>query len=329
MPRTCFVALSVLVFLPLAPARAPDPDYQLLNTIKVGTPGGWDYLTVDARRLYVSHGDRVVVVDLDTDKVVGEVKDTPGIHGVAVAPKHKKGYTSNGGDSTVTVFDLGTLKETARLKVGKRPDPIILDPASDRVFTLNAGSMDATAIDAATDKVVGTVPLGGRPEFAAADGKGMVFVNIVSKNEVVAFDAKELKVKHRWPTAPGEKPVGLSMDPLHRRLFVTCRNEKMIVLDATNGKVLATLPIGKGTDASAFDPATGLAFSSNGDGTLTIVERVKGAFRVAATVKTQDRSKTMALDPKTHKVYLPAAKFKAGSRAPEAGSFAILVFGKK
>jgi DNA-binding beta-propeller fold protein YncE len=333
MTRTCIVALTALLFLPLGTGRAAEPEsgYQLLNTIKVGGEGGWDYLTMDAasRRLYLSRSNRVIVVDVDKGKVVGEVKNTPGIHGIAVAPKRKKGYTSNGGDSTVTVFDLQTLKEISRLKVGKRPDPIIYDPASDRVFTFNASGMDATAIDSVTDKVVGTVKLGGRPEFAVADEKGMIYVNIISKNEVVAFDAKELKVKDRWPLAPGEKPSGIAMDRVKRRLFVTCRNEKMVILDADKGKVVGTVTIGKGTDACAFDPGTGLAFSSNGDGTLTIVAEKQDEYHVLANVKTQDRAKTMALDPKTHKVFLPAVKYKAGGRTPEPDTFAILVFGKK
>jgi len=334
MRRACIVALSGLVLLPLAAGRAAEPEsgYHLLKTIHVGGEGSWDYLTVDAasRRLYLSRSNRVMVVDVDTGKVVGEVKDTPGIHGIAVVSKRNKGYTSNGRDSTVTVFDLETLAETSRVKVGSRPDPIIHDPASDRVFTFNAGSMDATAIDTKTDKVVGTVKLGGRPEFAVADEKGMMYVNIVSKNEVVAFDAKELKVKARWPLAGGEKPSGMAMDRARRRLFVTCRNQKMVILDADKGKVISTVRIGKGTDACAFDPGTGLAFSSNGDGTLTIVEEKDGKFNVVDNVKTQERAKTMALDTKTHNVLLAAAKFKAGAgrRTVEPDSFVILVVGK-
>jgi YVTN family beta-propeller protein len=333
MTRTCIVALSALVFLFLGTGRAAEPEssYHLLSTIKVGGEGGWDYLTVDpeSRRLYLSRSNRVIVVDIDHEKVVGEVKNTAGIHGIAVVGNRKKGYTSNGGDSTVTVFDLDTLKETARLKVGTRPDPIIYDPTSDRVFTFNARSMDATAIDTKTDKVVGTIKLGGKPEFAVADEKGMIYVNIESKNEVVAIDTKELKVQARFSLGSGEEPSGIAIDRAKRRLFVTCHNEKMVILDADKGKVVATVAIGKGTDAAAFDPGTGLAFSSNSDGTLTIVTERKDVYHVVANVKTQARAKTMALDTKTHRVYLPAAKFKAGSRTPEPGSFVILVFGMK
>jgi YVTN family beta-propeller protein len=333
MTRTSIVALSALLCLWVETGRAAEPvsGYHLLSTIKLGGEGGWDYLSVDAasRRLYLSRSNRVMVVDIDKEKLIGEVKGTPGIHGIAVVAKRKKGYTSNGGDSTVTVFDLESLKELARVKVGTRPDPIIYDPASDRVFTFNATSMDATAIDTQTNKVAGTVKLGGRPEFAVADEKGMIYVNIMSTNEVVVFDAKELKVLHRWPLAPGKTPSGLAMDRSKRRLFVTCRNEKMMILDADKGKVVGTMTIGKGTDACAFDAGTGLAFSSNGDGTLTIVGEKMDSYYVLENVKTQERAKTMALDPKTHKVFLPAVKYKAGSRTPEPDTFAILVLGMK
>jgi DNA-binding beta-propeller fold protein YncE len=234
----------------------------------------------------------------------------------------------------VAIFDLETLAETARTKVGQRPDAIIYDPSTDRVFTMNAGSKDATALDASTGSVAGTVPLGGKPEFAVADGKGMVYVNIEDKSEVVAFDAKELTVKSRWPLAPGKEPAGLAMDRAKRRLFSTCHNQKMVVLDADSGKVLGSPEIGKGTDACAFDPDTGLAFSSNRDGTLTVVEeKPAGEFHVAANVKTQVGAKTMALDPKTHMIYLVTARFKppaAGEKRPgiEPDSFVILVVGK-
>jgi DNA-binding beta-propeller fold protein YncE len=313
-------------------AESDAPAYKVVKTIKVGGDGNWDYLTMDAaaRRLYISRATRVMVLDVDTGKVVGEVAKTPGVHGIALAPKHKRGFTSNGGEATVTVFDLETLRETARVKVGNRPDAIIYDPASDRVFTFNAGSKDATAIDAKDATVAGAVKLDGKPEFAVADEKGMVYVNIEDKNEIVAIDSHKLSVKARWSLAPGEGPSGLSMDRAKRRLFSTCRNQKMVVLDADSGKVLGTAPIGKGTDACVFDAKVGLAFSSNGDGTLTIVEEKDGKFNVVDNVKTQERAKTMALDTKTHNVLLAAAKFKAGAgrRTVEPDSFVILVVGK-
>jgi DNA-binding beta-propeller fold protein YncE len=329
---------SVFLFFVDFGARAEPPEsaFKVLKKIPVGGEGGWDYLTMDAlgRRLYIARSNRVTVVDVDEGKVVGEVANTPGIHGVALDLKRKKGYTSNGGDATVTIFDLETLKELARPKVGTRPDAIIYDPVSDRVFTFNAGSKDATAISAESGNVDGTIKLDGKPEFAVADEKGQVFVNLEDKSEVVAFDAKKLTVLNRWPLAPGKNPSGLSMDRTKRRLFATCRNEMMVVMDADSGKVLDTPAIGKGTDASAFDPGTGLAYSSNGDGTLTVVEEQPADhYRVAANVKTQDGARTMALDTKTHNIYLVTSRFKpavAGERrrAQEPDSFEILVVGK-
>jgi DNA-binding beta-propeller fold protein YncE len=313
------------------PAGSP---YKVLKKYELGGEGGWDYLTVDAeaRRLYIARGSHVMVMDLDNGKVVGDVPKTAGVHGVALAPKLKRGFTSNGGDSTATVFDLPTLKETARVKVGTGPDAILYDPATDRVFTFNAGSKDATAIAADTGEVVGTVKLGGRPEAGVADEKGTIYVNVLDKNEVVAFDAKQLVVKNRWPVEPGEQPTGLAIDLAKRRLFTTCRNDKMVVLDADGGKVLGTVPIGKGTDACVFDAAAGLAFSSNRDGTLTVVEEADGKYRVLANVPTQVGAKTMALDPKTHQIYLATAQFKeeqAGKKAaPVPNTFTILVVGK-
>jgi DNA-binding beta-propeller fold protein YncE len=339
MKHIRILALLPLIFVVGAlatPADAPESGYHVIKTIPIGGEGGWDYLTMDpdTHRLYIARSNRVQVVDVEKGKLVGEILKTPGVHGVALAPKHKKGFISVGGESAVAIFDLETLTETARTKVGNRPDAIIYDAFTDRVFSMNAGSKDATALDAATGTVVGTVALEGKPEFAVSDEKGMVYVNIEDKSEVVAFDAKELTVKNRWPTAPGKDPAGLAMDRAKRRLFSTCHNEKMVVLDADSGKVLGTPEIGKGTDACVFDPGTGLAFSSNRDGTLTVVEeKPAGEFRVAANVKTQMGARTMALDPKTHTIYLVTARFKplaAGEKRPgiEPDSFVILVVGK-
>jgi YVTN family beta-propeller protein len=326
--------------LPLAVAAvggAPKaPAYHLVKKIAVGGDGGWDYLTMDAasRHLYISRGTHVIVVDVDTEKVVGDIPDTRGVHGIALAPKLGRGFTSNGQDNSVTVFDLKTFKEITRVKVGTRPDAILFDPATNRVFTFNGGSNDATAISAAEDKVAGTVSLGGRPEFAVADGKGEVFVNLEDKSEIVAFDSQSLVVKNHWPLSPGEEPSGLAMDRKNRRLFSVCGNEKMVVMNADTGKVVATPAIGKGPDASAFDPGAGLAFSSNGeDGTLTIVREVKpDQFDVEATVPTQAGARTMALDTKNHAIYLVTAQaLPAEPGAPRyrrnyaPGSFVILV----
>jgi DNA-binding beta-propeller fold protein YncE len=327
--------LIVLLGVLAAPADSPEAGYKVLKTIQIGGEGGWDYLTMDpdTHRLFIARSNRVQVVDVEKGKLVGEILKTPGVHGVALAHKHKKGFISAGGESAVVIFDIETLAETGRVKVGMRPDAIMYDPATDRVFTMNAASKDATAIDAATGTVVGTVALGGKPEFAVSDEKGMVYVNIEDKSEVVAFDAKELSVKNRWPVDPGKEPAGLAMDRAKRRLFSTCHNQKMVVLDADSGKVVGTPEIGKGTDAAAFDPDTGLAFSSNRDGTLTVVEEKAGEYRVAANVKTQPGAKTMTLDPKTHMIYLVTARFKplaAGEKRPgiEPDSFVVLVVGK-
>jgi YVTN family beta-propeller protein len=338
MTRIGIWMLPALALLALGGFGSAEPEtgYHVLKTIKLGGEGGWDYLTLDAaaRRLYISRATRVVVLDVDTGKVVGEVANTPGVHGIALDSKRQQGFTSNGKENTVTVFDLKTLQETRRVKVGTKPDAILYDPASDRVFTCNGGSNDATAIAAETGKVDGTVKLGGKPEFAVADEKGMVFVNLEDKDEVVAIDAKKLTVTKRWPLAPGTEPSGLAMDRAKRRLFATCHNEKLVVLDADSGKVLGTPAIGKHPDAAVFDPGTGLAFSSNGDGTLTVIEeQPAGTFRVAADVKTQEGARTMALDTKTHNIYLATARFKPPvpgekRRTPEPDSFVILVVGK-
>jgi YVTN family beta-propeller protein len=323
------------------PGGPSQSGYHILRTFDVGGDGGWDYLTMDssARRLYISRGTRVMVLDADTGEKKGEIPNTNGVHGIALAPKHGRGFTSNGADSTVTIFDLNTLAMQSQVKVGNHPDAIIYDSGSDRVFTFNAQSEDTTAVDAGTGKVAGTIPLGGKPEFAAADGKGMVFVNIEDKNEVVAFDSKKLSVKARWPIAPGESASGLSIDQANGRLFIGCHNLKMIVMDTSTGKVLADLPIGRGVDATSFDPGTGLAFSSNGDGTLTVVhEDSPSKFSLLENATTATGARTMAVDLKTHNVLLVTAKF-GPAPAPTAdrphprpamipGSFYVLVVGK-
>ncbi|HEX8071110.1 MAG TPA: hypothetical protein VF546_14235 [Pyrinomonadaceae bacterium] len=315
--------------------------YHVLNQYKLGGEGGWDYLTVDskARRLYVSHATHVVVVDADTGAVVGDIPDTPGVHGIAVVEDAGKGYVSNGRASTVTVFDLKTLKALKQIPVGKNPDAIIYDAASKRVFTMNGASHDATAIDVQTDTVAGTLALGGKPEFAVTDEQGRVFVNIEDKSAIVEFDSRRLAVEATWPIAPAEEPSGLAFDRKHRRLFSAGSNKLMAVVNADTGKVLTTLPIGGGVDAAAFDPETGLIFSSNGDGTLTVVhEDAPDKYSVVENVTTQRGARTMALDPKTHKVYLVTAEFgPPPAPTPERprprptivpGSFTLLVVGK-
>jgi DNA-binding beta-propeller fold protein YncE len=312
----------------------------VIKTLTLGGEGRWDYLTVDsaARRLYISRTSHVMVLDLDTDKVVGDIPGTKGVHGIAIAPELNRGFTSNGDSSTSTIFDLKTLKVTGEVKTGKGPDGIIYDPASKRVFTFNGDSQDATAFDAASGKIVGTIPLGGWPETGAADGKGKVYVNIVSTSEVLEIDSAKLVVTKRFPLAPGVKPSGLAIDAAHHLVFSGCSNKIMTVLDVTKGKVIASVPIGRWVDANGFDPGTGLAFSSNGEGTLSVArETAPGKFEVEK-VKTEDNAQTMAIDLKTHKVYLPTARFEpAPSAAPGKpeepdimvkGSFMIVVVGK-
>ena len=339
---TCALAWAALVVAPGHAAPAGDGGYTIVNQYKVGGEGGWDLMTVDpqAHRLYFGRSTRVQVFDLDSGKVVAEIPDTPGIHGVALAPDLGRGFTSNGRDSSVTVFDLKSLAVLARVHIdGRNPDDILYEPVTKRVFTFNAGSGTATALDAATATVVGNVTLGGRPEFAVADGHGRVFVNLEDSSAVVAFDARSLALGTRWSLAPGEGPSGLAMDREHRRLFSVCGNEKMVVLDADAGRVLATLPTGKGTDGVEFDPGTGLAFSSNGEGTLTVIhEDGPDKFSVVGNVTTQRGARTMALDPATHRIYMAAASF-GEPPAPTAdrphprppmipGSFVILVLGR-
>jgi YVTN family beta-propeller protein len=341
MKATTFAlgGLAALVVLSAATAAPGDraPAYHVIKKIKVGGDGFWDYLTMDAdaHRLYVSHADRVVVLNVEDGTTVGEVANTPGVHGIALAPKLGRGFTSNGRENTVTIFSLDSLKEIGRVKVGSNPDAIMFDPASGRVFTFNGRSNDTTAVDAATGQVVGTLALGGKPEFAVTDGKGEIFVNIEDKSEIVAFDARKLTELHRWSIAPGEEPSGLALDARHRRLFAVCGNEKMAVVDADSGKVVATPAIGHGPDAAAFDRKHQLAFSSNGqDGTLTVLhEDGPNTFKTVATVPTQRGARTMALDEKTGRIYLATAEFGppvAGQRRPSMipGSFTILVVGE-
>jgi DNA-binding beta-propeller fold protein YncE len=327
-----FVALLICV----APARG---DYHQVKKVVLGGEGFWDYLTVDSvnRHLFISRGTHVMVVDADNYTVVGDIPDTQGVHGIAIASDVGKGFTSNGRTDTVTIFDLKTLKVLGTAPTGKGPDAIIYDPASHRVFTMNGHGESATAIDAASGNVAGTVPLGGGPEFAAADGQGHVYVNLEDKSMVVAIDSNALKVLNTWPLAPGESPSGMAFDKEHRRIFSGCHNKMMTVMDADTGKVIATPPIGQGVDANGFDAATGTAFSSNGDGTLTVVhEDTPDKFAVVSNVQTQRGARTMALDSQTHNVFLVTAEFgPTPAPTPEhprqrppmlPGTFTLLVY---
>lgn len=288
--------------------------YKLTKTIPIGGEGGWDYLYADSanRRLYVSHGTEVDVLDLDTEALVGKIPGTNGVHGIAIADDLGRGFISDGRDNQVTIFDIKTLSVISTVKTGTNPDGIVYDGYSKRVFAFNGRSKDMTAIDAADGNVAGTVALGGKPEFPATDGKGNIYANIEDRNEIVHFDPKTLEVKHHWSIAPQcDSPSGLAIDPESRRLFSVCENKIMAVVDADSGKVITTVPTGAGTDAAAFDPGTKLAFASNGqDATLTVIkEESADKFKLVENAKTQRGARTMALDRQTHKIYLSDAEF--------------------
>ena len=307
---------SLLIILaalagPLA-AQSPPANYHVTARVKLGREGGWDYLTVDttAHRIFISRGTHTLVVDERTDSVLADIQDTPGVHGIALAPAMNRAFISNGRDSSVTVVDLTTLAPIARSHgTGANPDAIAYDSASNRVFTFNGRSADATVVDASTNAIVGTIPLGGKPEFAVTDGKGSLWVNNEDRSQVMHVDTRTMKVLHAWPLGACEGPSGLAIDRAHRRLFSVC-DKVMAVMDADNGSLVATVPIGDGPDAAAFDPATQLAFASGGDGTLTVVhEDSPDKYSVVQTVRTQRGARTMALDPQSHVVYTVTAEF--------------------
>ncbi len=306
------LAAALATSAPLCAQNTPNSGYHKVQEIALGGDGGWDYLTLDtdAHRLYISRATEVLVVDPDSGKPTGTIADTPGIHGIALAPEFETGFTSNGRDGTVTVFDLHTLRQLARLSVGTNPDAIIYEPTTTRVFAFNGGSNSASVIDARTRSVIGTLPLDGRPEFAVADGQGAIFLNLVDKSEVVKIDAKGLSIQARWPLAPCETPTGIAMDASHRRLFIGCGNRLMAVIDADRGRVIATLPIGARCDATAFDPQAKLAFAANGDGTLTVIrEDGRDKYLVVDNVATKRGARTMALDSQRQRIYLVTAEY--------------------
>jgi DNA-binding beta-propeller fold protein YncE len=318
--RFSMVCVFALSLLPAALAQSTG--YKVIKKIPVPGDGGWDYLNVDsdAHRLYVSHGTRVEVIDLEAEKVDGQIGGTDGVHGIAIASEFGRGYTSNGHTNNATAFDLKTLKVLVQVATGSKPDAIIYDPASKRVFAFNGDGNSATAINAADGKVAGTVDLGGGPEFANADGKGTVFVNLEEQNMVVAFDSQNLRVLNKWPLAPCQTPTAMAMDRKNRRLFVGCRSKVAAIVNADTGKVVQTLPIGDHVDAAAFDPDAGLVFFSNGDGTISVLHQDSpDAYTVVDTIHTAPKAKTMTFDPATKRLYLSTA---------EAGQFEILVVGK-
>lgn len=331
-----------LGILLIASAALTAPNgFKVQKEIAIGGEGGWDYLTMDsvARRLYVSHGNRVEVVDVDAGKVVGQIPDTPGVHGIAIAPELNRGFISNGRGNNATIFDLKTLKAVGQVKTGQNPDAILYDRASARVFTFNGRSKDATVFDAKTGEVAATIPLGGKPEFSAADAKGLVFVNIEDTSEIAVIDSKNAKVTKRYSVTPCDEPSGLAWDGKNRKLFSVCGNKLMAISDPDAGKVVATVPIGDGADGAGFDAERGLAFSSNGQSaTLTVVRESGGKWQVVENAATERGARTMTVDEKTHNVYLPTAKSgpppAATSENPHPwpsivpGTFKVLVVGR-
>jgi DNA-binding beta-propeller fold protein YncE len=312
---------TIMIFGVCATALAAD-GYQVTKKIPIPGQGSWDYLAVDesARRVYVSHGTQVEVLDADSGAIVGKIPDTPGVHGIAIAADLGRGFISDGQAAKVTIFDLKTLRTIGQVPTGQKPDAIIFDPASSRIFAFNGGSNSATVIEAADGKVAGTIDLGGGPEFAVADGKGYVYDNLEDESLVLKINSKTLKVEQRWPTAPCASPSSMAMDRPNRRLFLGCRSKVMAVMNADSGQVITTLPIGDHVDATAFDADSRLIFNSNGEGTISVVHQDSSdKYSVVGTVKTLPRAKTMALDPKTHQLFLSTA---------ESGQFEVLVVGK-
>ena len=314
-------------------AAASSSGYHVVRTISVPGEDGWDYLTVDsdARRVYISHGTHVVVMNADTYAIEGDIPDTPGVHGIAIASDLGRGFISSGRANIATIFDLKSLKTIGTVNTDANPDAIAYDPVSKRVFTFNGRGKNTTAINAVDGSVIGTLALGGKPEFAVADGKGNIFVNNEDTSELMELATQTVSETHRWPLAPCKSPSGLAMDRKNRRLFSVCDEGVMSVMDPDKGKVVATPAICDGPDAAAFDPATDYVFASCGDGILTVIhEDSPDKFTVIDSVSTKKSARTMGLDLKTHNIFLPAADFdppapgeRRGKMKP--GSFVILI----
>jgi len=303
-------------------AQSGPSEYKVVNKFHIPGDGGWDYLSVDEStgRVFISHGTVVDVVDSKTGTFLGMIPDTKGVHGISLAPDLNKAFISNGKDSSVTVIDLKLLAFKEKVTVtGQNPDAILYDPFSQKVFVYNGRSSNATVIDAKTDKVVATIKLDGKPEFSVTDGKGKVYVNIEDKSEITCINATTLKVEKVWSIAPGEEPSGLALDNENHRLFAVCDNNMMVVVDATSGLVITNLPIGEGTDGAAFDPVLKRAYSSNGDGTMTVVQEINpDRFVVLENVKTLPGARTITLNKKTHCLFLTTAEFGPAPEKTEA-----------
>jgi DNA-binding beta-propeller fold protein YncE len=331
----------IALFLALSSVTASEP-YHFLSEIPIGGEGGWDILTIDsaAERLYLSHATKVVVVDLSANKVVGEIADTPGVHAFVAVPEFNRGFSSNGKENKSSVVDLTTLKTISKIDTGQNPDAIVYDARRKEVYVFNHGGNSATLIDAKETKLVATISLPGNPEFATVDeNAGRVYVNIEDKSEVAVIDSAKHEVIAQWPLAPGEEPTGIALDAAHHRLFAACHNKMMVMLNTDSGKVVANVPIGAGTDGCAFDDATQLAFASCGEGVVTIAhEDSPEKLSIVQTLKTERGARTIALDPKTHRIYLPTAQFQpAPSPSPGQSparptivpnTFKLLVYGR-
>ncbi len=327
------------ILLPLAlltalvapkPMKAAEGEYQFIKEIPVGDPSSWDYLSVDEpdRRLFVSHGTEVVVIDMDANAIVGKIANTPRVHGFAPAPDLGRGVASNGGENKASVVDLKTLETITKLETGQNPDGMLYEPGRHEVYLFNGRSSSATVIDVKNAKVVATIPLGGKPEFGTADpAAGRVYDNLEDKSAVVVIDTKTHTVVNTWPITGGEGPSGQAIDLKNHRLFIGCgENNVMAMMDSTTGKVITTVPIGAGVDANAFDPGTQLAFASSGRaGTTTIAhEDSPDKLTVVQTLKTENGARTMAVDPKTHRIYL-----SVGQRNGPPNNFKVLVYGRQ
>jgi len=311
--RAIFIWTGCLLAFICGTVAASEP-YKFLSEIPIAGEGGWDILTIDSAssRLYLSHATKVVVVDLNKNVVAGEIADTPGVHGFVAVPELQRGFSSNGKEAKSSVVDLKTSKTVSKIDTGESPDALVYEPLRGDVYVFNHKGNSATVIDAKQAKVVATIPLGGGPEFAVADVNAKrIYCNIEDKSEVAVIDAEKHEVIARWPVAPGTEPSGIALDAVHHRLFATCHNKMMAMLDTETGKVIVTVPIGAGVDGCAFDEATQLAFASCGDGTTTIAkEETPERLTVVQTLKTERGARTIALDPRTHRIYLPSAQFQ-------------------
>jgi YVTN family beta-propeller protein len=321
------MAVGLIAIVALAGSAHAQAKYKFIKEIPIGGGSGWDYLNADSatHRLYVTHGTKVVVIDTETDKIIGTIPDTPRVHGFVFADDLKRGFSSNGGEDKVSVVDLDTLKTIQKISTGGNPDAILFEPKSGEVWTFNGRGKSATVIDAKTAKVlVEAIPLDGKPETGVADADaGRVYVNLEDKNSVAVIDMKEHKVVANWPIDPGKSASGLAIDPQLHRLIIGCANSKMILMDSTNGKVVSMLECGQGVDAAAFDPGTNLAFvSAGGSGTVTIAKVTADKLELVQTLTTERGARTMTVDTKTHRIYLSNAKSRT-----DANSFKVLVYG--